>query len=924
MTQRGRALQRVAVAAALTVAAAGLVALLTATAPFHYLALKAYDTYLSRLPRQQDSRIVLVLIDERSRAAFPEPMILWNRHYADLFRGLAMGGARVVGVDVFFSIPVDEWLPGQDGILSRGFLEASSSAPIVLGYHHEDTGMGAAAEPAPVYMPAAALGRVGFLNLTQDRDDYIRRQQLWAPSPTGETYCFAVELAALFTGRDRSEIVGRLAPLLDQDRAIRIAYRGLGTFEAVSFADVLAATRRNDTAFLKSHLDGRAVLVGSNSVEDRHATPASWTKATRMIGVEIHANTLRTLLDDCPVVPLSAGWRMALLLLAVGAVCTAAVFGGPVAGLALAVALFAAVLVAGTRLMARSLFFSPVPILTGIPLVFAAAVWYRFALEDRDRRRLRRIFGQYVPDRVVDDILAGGLEQFAGRRVEITVLFSDVRNFTHISEELSPEALMAQLNEYFGAMTEVVVTQGGVVDKFIGDGLLALFGAPVRHEDHARRALYAARRMREVLSDLNRGWAERDSHQFRIGIGLHTGEVVVGNVGSERKIEYTALGDTVNVASRVESATKEFFRTSSACILISESTLRAIGEVPDAEDVGEQPLKGVSRAIRLFRVGSGRQATATAVLLLAALLGWGWAARAGQAPPGAPQAAAAPQADSAQAVGMITQVQGKVTLATPAAGGAPAGKPRVRPAMLADVLHEGSEVTAGPDGAASLLFCPRLLSIRLTPNSAVVFQGGEARTTGQVSTASVRFCSVPRAVVALASKQQVGAMSVRELQNELTILSPGVGTRTLPAPTFRWSELGGAKLYQVAVETRDGRRLWEASVTGTGIELPAGKALAAGETFRLRVAAMRGNEELASSAVAFQVLPEQEGRDYAEKFRHFRLAAGLASSGAGPRLQLAVLYEELQDFGAAVREYEEALKFGDSEFIRARLAALRR
>jgi len=922
MTQRGRALQRVAVAAALAVAVAGLVALLSGTAPFQYLTLKAYDAYLTSLPRQADPRIVLVLIDEKSRAAFPEPMILWNRHYADLFRGLALGGAKAAGVDVYFSIPVDNWLAGQDEILSRGYLEASSAAPIVLGYHHEDTGLEAPGQPAPVYMLAAALGRIGFLNLTQDRDDYIRRQQLAATWPGGETYSFSVEMAATFTGRDRSEIVGPLARLLDQDRAIRIAYRAPGTYQSVSFADVVAATRRNDTAFLKSRLGGRAVLVGSNSVEDRHATPASWSKVTRMIGVEIHANAVRTLLDNCPVVSLSTGWQAALLLLAVGAVCTVAVFGGPVVGLALALALMAAVLAAGTRLMARSLFFSPVPILAGIPLVFAAAVWYRFAREDRDRRRLRRIFGQYVPGRVVDEILAGGVEQFAGRRVEITVLFSDVRNFTHISEELSPEALMAQLNEYFGAMTEVVVTHGGVVDKFIGDGMLALFGAPVRHEDHARRALNAARRMRVVLAGLNRGWAERDRHQFRIGIGLHTGEVVVGNVGSERKIEYTALGETVNVASRVESATKEFFRTSSACILISESTLRAIGEVPDAEDVGEQPLKGVTRAIRLFRVGSGRRATATAVLLLAALLGGGWAGRAQQAP-GAPQAAAAPQADSAQPVGMITQVRGKVTLATPAAAGAPAGRPRVRPAMLADLLLEGSEVTAGPDGAATLLFCPRSVSLRLAANSAVAFRGGEAKTTGQVSTAPVRFCSVPRAAVALASRQQVGAISVRELQNELTIFSPGVGTRTLPAPTFRWSELAGAKLYTVAVETRDGRRLWEASVAGTGIELPANKPLAAGETFRLRVAAMRGNEELASSAVVFQVLPAQEAREYAEKFRHFRLAAGLASSDAGPHLQLAVLYEELQDFGAAVREYEEALKFGDSEFIRARLAVLR-
>lgn len=278
----------------------------------------------------------------------------------------------------------------------------------------------------------------------------------------------------------------------------------------------------------------------------------------------------------------------------------------------------------------------------------------------------------------------------------------------------------------------------------------------------------------------------------------------------------------------------------------------------------------------------------------------------------------------AQTIGIVTQVQGKVTLTAPGpASGATAGKPQVRTAMLADPLSEGGEVSTGPGASATLLYCPRSVSIRLGPNSSVAFRGGDMKTSGTVSSAPVKYCFVPQAAVTPASQQQAGMIAVRTMGDEFTILSPGPSSRVLPAATFAWSAAPGASAYTVVV-TREREEVWRATVRATSVEMPAAGALAPGEAHGLRVAAMKGDEEIASSSVAFQVVPKEEAQAYSEKIRHFRLTSRLPSADATPHLQLALIYEELQDFAGAVREYEEALRFGDSDFIRTRLATLRK
>jgi adenylate cyclase len=212
---------------------------------------------------------------------------------------------------------------------------------------------------------------------------------------------------------------------------------------------------------------------------------------------------------------------------------------------------------------------------------------------DRQRRRLRAEFARFVPEGVVDDVMASAGEagRLGGRRIYCTVMFVDLRGFTATAERLPPEIVLEMLNRYLGEMSDAILDEGGTVASFMGDGIMALFGAPIECPDHADRAVAAARRMRdERLPAFNAWCAGRvPGEGFRIGVGIASGPVMSGNVGSERRMEYTAVGDTANIASRLQSLTKE----TPEMILIADST-RAVLSAPvaDLEAVGALDVRG--------------------------------------------------------------------------------------------------------------------------------------------------------------------------------------------------------------------------------------------------------------------------------------------------------------------------------------------
>jgi adenylate cyclase len=215
----------------------------------------------------------------------------------------------------------------------------------------------------------------------------------------------------------------------------------------------------------------------------------------------------------------------------------------------------------------------------------------------KERDKLRSTFGKYMTASVVEHLMSGKV-QLGGETIAVTILFSDIRSFTTISEKMNAQALVALLNEYFTEMVGIVMAEDGVVDKYIGDAIMAVFGAPVRRPDDPARAVRAAVRMRTALVHLNEKLATRGLGPLRTGIGIHTGEVVAGNIGSELRMEYTVIGDAVNVASRLESSTKDL----AVGVLISEDTWELVKDVITARPIKEITVKGRAQPVMTYEV----------------------------------------------------------------------------------------------------------------------------------------------------------------------------------------------------------------------------------------------------------------------------------------------------------------------------------
>ena len=583
------------------IAAGGVAAthLLSTTHFIQLLNLKAYDSQFRIRGARPTSDILLVGVDAKTKNRYPELLAFWHPYYADAIRAAAAGNAKVVALDVAFGIPVEKWAPGADQTLAEAV--SSSPIPAIIGYvpallaKQKDW-------PVPVNMIAAALGLGAFSNLTADSDDFIRRQELIEAPSGGDTplaRSFALRVAEKFLASDatfdRGQLMlnGRAIPI-DSNRSIAINYAGPpGTFPRVSLCDFLDAYKAGNTGQLKRWVQGRAVLIGPDDVEDRYSTPffAAW-KGTKWNtpGVEIHANTLETLLQRDFLLPVPAWVRLLSLLLVASLTVMVAVAMS--AGRAAAAA--AAVLIAA--LLGAQLLFRTGWILSGAEIglcwliCLIATVAYRFAVAEKRRDLFRQAVSLFVGKKVATTLDEAQRITLSGSRQIVTILFTDIRGFTAFCEEKDPAEVVELLNEYMRTMVAIVVRYGGHVNKFIGDGILAVFsdedGSALG--DHALRAVRCAT---EMVSAPGR---------FQTGAGLHSGPVVVGNVGSEDKMEYTVLGDTVNLASRLESLNKE----NKTKLLMSGATHAQLGDRVETRHLGAVPVRGKSVPIDLYTVAA--------------------------------------------------------------------------------------------------------------------------------------------------------------------------------------------------------------------------------------------------------------------------------------------------------------------------------
>ncbi len=352
----------------------------------------------------------------------------------------------------------------------------------------------------------------------------------------------------------------------------------------------------------------KIVFVGTTAAGlfDVFETPFS---SGRMPGINVHAAVADDILSNRFMRPAPDAVRLATVIVlatSVGIVATALPAWWATGAAVVAVVMFGWV---ATLAFARGYWLNvSQPVLASSMALFGG-VAYQYFVEGREKRKMKRLFGQYVSKDVYDQLVNNpGLARLGGQRRQMTVLFSDIRGFTTVSERGEPEEIVHTLNEYFTRMVDIVFAHKGTLDKFVGDMVMALFGAPLDDPHHAEHAVDAALEMIEELQRLNQRWAAERRPSLDIGIGINTGPMIAGNIGSEAIMSYTVIGDAVNLGSRLESLNKQY----GTRIIISEATR---GSLPDRyvfRPLGDVVVKGKTRPVAIFEV-VGRKPLVSAI-----------------------------------------------------------------------------------------------------------------------------------------------------------------------------------------------------------------------------------------------------------------------------------------------------------------------
>ena len=553
--------------------------------------------------RPLSDKVVIVDIDQKSLEEMNDDAGSWpwpRSVHAELIEHVEQQGPRAIAFDILFNEP-DVFRPEHDAAFAETVARHANvwlamtlnndGSGAVIGELPPSVGARPVGRPAPgarapIMLPLVVADypeamRGGLINFTPDSDGVGRHHALYA---TRNGWRFASLAVRVSTAANR--------PLPDSDQVL-LNWRS--QWKHVSYSEIYLDSLRRDPQRPPDEFRDKIVIVGTAApgLMDFRVTPLDSTYP----GVEI----LATALDNLD----RGDWlrevrRAAMLPLALGLIGLMAFgFTRKLSAQLLLFGMIAITIAAiGTNwlLLGSGTF---VPVLGALAWGWAyylAASGLAY-LEERARRlRTARMFTRFLDARVVAELIEQGeidYRQQAEAR-EISVLFSDIRGFTAMSETAAPEAVVALLNDYFSKQVGVIFGHGGTLDKFIGDAIMAFWGAPVANPDHARDAVLAALDMSSALEAM-RGQLGAIGAQLEIGIGVHSGSAVVGFIGSNDRLDYTAIGDTVNLASRVEGLTKGMAR-----VLVTEATRDAAGDAFDWRDCGVHAVKGREHGVRLY------------------------------------------------------------------------------------------------------------------------------------------------------------------------------------------------------------------------------------------------------------------------------------------------------------------------------------
>ena len=597
-------------------------------------------------PRAADPRIVILDIDNASLSGLQEQLGRWpwsRRVWTEVLRYVSRGRPSVVAMDVVFS-------GKENAAVDSEFASVIHSAGnVVLGYSFVSTQMEMAdpeperrklqlldasssipslAEPLPAndFSPnppldqlAQAAAALGCLNSSPDPDGKIRHIPLYFAFQDRAYPAFCVRAAQIATGNPAEVAFHRASNIFDSSfashantttsvdarGAVFLLWHGDSfVYPRLPLWQVIcsiypAQCPEKKVYFPPEYFAGKIVLLGASATGsyDHHATPFD----AQAPGFLAHATAIDNLLHG-EAIREAQPWVgvVAVLLMTLAGVGLLLRVRSMLIGIPLLLALLL-LYGAGSVAAFRWLHFAMPLVAPGFALLvsYGSSTAVRYATTGRELRRTRGMLDRYIAPQLVDYVM-GNLDtiQLAGDKRELTILISDVRNFTTMTEKSEPMELIALLDDYLSAMTEIIFKYNGIVDKFIGDGILAYWGAFTPGSPHAEQAAHAALEMLDRLQQLNQQWKQQGKNPIAIGVGINTGTVIFGNIGRGKKIEFTVIGDAVNLASRLEGLNKDF----GTSIIVSESTRQHIGEAAQVRPLGGVTVKGKTVATTVYEL----------------------------------------------------------------------------------------------------------------------------------------------------------------------------------------------------------------------------------------------------------------------------------------------------------------------------------
>jgi len=577
------------------------------------LDLKLHDYTLVRKPlkrlKESNHRIVLVAIDDASIAGIGYGWPFDRKLYGDVVKNIHAGRAAIIGIDVYFTNPSRKSVEDD-----YSFVKAMQEAGNVvlasyISIQDKEREVATIMDPIKIYIDAAA--GTGFSFGRMEVDSYVRRIKLFHFDGQAFYPSFALTLVAKYlaeteinfsptartlrlTYKDKSRESNELRNInipLSAGDSLRVTFFPQPFTSSISFKDVLSNNFHEDL------FKDAIVLIGPTApvLHDVYPAPPG-----HMSGVMIQGNAILTILNK------EFNYRLRreasnVFLFIICLFCSYIFFLAParISMLVLIISPITISLMSFIFASVTDIFFYPMESIFSIGILCISGTGYQFAAERKQRVAIKNAFQYYLHPDVVNQIIKDPrLLKLGGEKKVLTVFFSDIANFTSISENRSPESVVSLLNEYLSEMTDIIFDFGGTVDKFEGDAIMAFYGAPLPQEDHALLACQAALEMQRCLKELRHDWRTKGEPEFYVRMGLNTGPVLVGNMGSHSRMDYTVIGDTVNLASRLEGVNKVFGTE----IIISEHTNEDVKGELVTRELGTIRVVGKTKPVRIYEL----------------------------------------------------------------------------------------------------------------------------------------------------------------------------------------------------------------------------------------------------------------------------------------------------------------------------------